>query len=350
MDFEKPNYIESEDLEGNNQKYLETKSGGLLYIPEFLHSADPLITLGSLETRDFRQGNTLFTVYNPQEKDDPLGLGKWSEGQFSRMQNVLGEVSKRYPAQPGWVEKPSQGDYVVLKLSHLDDYSNQFERAAYLKLNRLFPSNARCRPIRLLGYGVVSDSGFDIGIRAYDRSRFSYQLLEYIPPNFFQLGDYFSQNRQVDLPEVVKIISGVGSILNIIHSARLTQGDLQSVGVLQHVYWDPQAQQIRIIDWNRAQDNSIPAIASQDIIRGHYSMDQASIGDILKASLVGGLENKDWVNVIQGKYPARVSEAIIQFIKRTSGVSKEDQYSLNPKGTQDLCNDIARLSALVGEI
>lgn len=237
--------------------------------PSLFDQRDPFVYLGPAGGCGIGiTGYTEYVLYYPQENSMPFGLGKW----IPQRQDL--ETS--YPAIPGqWVIPPDLPNnpsdvFMAVKMARKDPQARgqlSFERAALLKMDPLFTTQDRHRPIKLLGYGVEGEGN-------------PYLVEEYVNPQFEPLADRLLKNGGVlGQREALHIILGICSILDKVHSVDIIHNDI----IIQNIFWSPPLISTRLIDWGNSSDQQLP------LTRGgtSYGHDRKKLGELLFRCLTG---------------------------------------------------------------
>lgn len=265
-----------------------------------------------------RFGTCVVGVMRETGESLPSGFGAWPDQYRASLVDT---------SSTPWVERPNIEVPLVLKMGRLDtDLAT--ERGALLAANQLFTDDAPCRPPRLYGYGVS-----DIEPGSYlAPGTYGYLLMEYISSDFIEYPELKNQTETMSFQEVFGFLSSYTEFLSYIHEQGITHGDLGDFGQDEHIFYNRQTQQMRIIDWSESR-----LITEEDprSIDGGILLDQDGIAMMMRELIE----------------PRIATDAVLleKFKQIHDRIATEHGYSFTPEGTKQILADLLAFGKLVEE-
>lgn len=286
---------------------------------ERLFNNSPTFEYGEiLDKRGFRSRPEVFRIRFNSDDIYPKGLGSWPADPE--------QDEATYSFGP-WIEKPSVGTELALKVQPLNNEGLRDERVALLRTNHLFKEDDKARPVRLYGYGIGSiDSG--------NRGKKSYLLQEIIPANFLPFREIRNAPEFLSPTQAFNLIISVTELINTLHQAGITHGDIEGPGFDQHVFFDPETDQLRIIDLH--QYESTNAIEES---RSSISLDRVGIDGAASIILDPHLHSEQALQ-LRDKIRTKISN---EDFGNPTAEDDTDKYPSLPSGTQQFLDDLRDL-------
>lgn len=266
-----------------------------------------------LDRRGFRIGGPeVFEVaYVSSDTAMPDGFGWWPMSE--------GLAYSGLPSDRQWVEPPVLGEAVALKKRVMNDQIAN-ERTALLIANRLFSPDAPNRPMRLHGFGTGEGEFFG------HLKENGYIITELLPPDFISYKEYLESRSSIPLDEGLAMALSLAEVIAIMHQAGIAHGDLEGAGHEEHLYWNSQNRQLRIIDWSHA-------MFSTAFYESGIHLDQMAIIEVTEQILRLGGADEDSITFTRRMY---------------DDVSQEypEKYPETLEGTNRLVHDLRILKSV----
>lgn len=168
----------------------------------------------------------------------PDGLGKWSEPATSS------------ETDDPWIEQPQVGQELALKIVYGPE-AIQTERSSLLLSNKLFAPDDRVRPIRLYAFGK-GETMYQDAEMLTDQE---YLIEEALPEGTVAFSELNFETMTSQ--QRMQFVIDLAAFINKIHSAGMTHGDIDAIGLNEHVYYDAAVSQMRIIDFSHSQRKEV---------------------------------------------------------------------------------------------
>ncbi len=310
--------------------------------PLIFGDENPFKFEGVLDVRDERPPSVIHVRYFPDSGKELVGLGEWGD-----QQNLL--------VSPGsWVEEPTIGQDLAIKLRITRNRSVNRELYANLIGNQLFAPDEAARTPRLFGFGTGGK--YSRYIFSTDVQKFitveepdHYLVFEYIEQSFQELGKNEAFKNGLPPEQAIGLGLLITGFLQKLHSAGIVHGDLEGPGLDEHVFWDQASNRIRVIDL----EGGKISLLDKDWEKLLF-MDQESIGNLLVRGLFG--DGIDWshyedeIRKIFSIHP-EISSQLLRIIKMCKGVNqaweKTEMYPHNAAGTGQIYEDLMEVKELL---
>lgn len=294
-------------------------------LPRFIEQRDPLSFIRRIDPRSDR--TVLECLYFPKDTTYPKGLGEWP----------IPPTNKQFALTPQiWVSPPSVGEVVVTKIGETISDS---ERSVMIKLNGLFATNASARHAIIYGYGWDPEGSTN--------PKDSYLIMERVPEDFEPLSSLMLDGFGKDPKEAGSAILGLVRFLAEIHSEGIVHGDLLGLEGLDHYYFSPKSDELRVIDWDRARLKDVrkTSTGSEDYnYIGTLSADHDALWYLVHTFFLDSVKSPDIPAHIRQKYPSKIA-SILQKIYDNKWINRREGYgySHSDMGTVRFRSDIEDL-------
>ena len=308
--------------------------------PLIFGDKSPFTFVKALDTRAERPPSVIQVRYSPEPGRKLIGLGEWPEELIS-------------PVSPGsWVEEPTPGQDLAIKLRMLRSRYIHRDLYAHLIGNRLFTPDQDARIPRLYGYGVGAK--YPRQIFSTDVQRYievdepdKYLVFEYLEPRFKELGKSEAFKKGISPKRVIGLGLQIADVLQNLHTAGIVHMDLLSEGLDEHVRWDETNNSVRIIDFGDAK----VSILDRNW-RSRLFMDQESLGRFLVLGLLGDKVNwQSYEDELRERLSPDVSTPLLQVITMCIGENqdgeKTNHYPRSAAGTGQIYEQLSEINELL---